>query len=819
MAKLTTEEFIKKAREVHGDKYDYSKVEYVKSKTKVTIICPKHGEFLQTPQKHLSGQGCPNCGLRKFSNSRIIWTKEKCLEVAQKCHSQSELKEKYTSAYQAASRKGWLKEYTWFEVLWEPKWDRDTCYNEAKKYDSRGGFKKGCPYGYSSARKHGWLDDYTWFNPVREQKPVGYWTYERCFEEAKKCKSLKDFTEKANGAKQYASKMGWIKDYTWFEKPFRWTLELCEQEARKYTSKQDFYNISRTAYAAAVKYGWLDRFTWLDCIKVPNGYWTKARCEEEAHKYYSKKEFLKGCPAAHAAAAKRGWLDDFIWLVDQRIDIVKGKIDSVYVYVFEETKTAYVGRTLIRRQNKRDKEHIFNQESDSVALYAKNHNIPVPPMIILESNLTLKEGLEREDYWRQWYEQQGYVMLNKGATGIGKGSLGGISHGKWNRSSCYNEAMKYKSSSEFEDGNASAYAAARRNGWIKDYIWFDVLWELKWDKDTCCQEAKKYRSRGEFQKGSPGAYVKSLNKGWIEEYTWLHHRKTKPAGYWDNYENCYEEAKKYKTRSAFQKKCQGAYSKALKNGWLDDYVWFEERPKNNYWNRETCLEEAKKYSSKKEFKENASGAYQFAYKEGWLDDYTWLKPLTGYWTYETCYEEAKKYTKRSYFKEGSRGAYTKARVNGWLGDYIWFDEKPRMNYWNQETCYDEAKKYQSITEFHKGSVGAYQKALKEGWLIEYTWMKQHIRSWSYETCKTEASKYETRSQFKDAIPGAYHKSREKGWLDEFFPVSLRRKLDYDTCKQLTSRYKNTRDLYRGDRSLYKTIKEKGWLADFFPNDQ
>ena len=40
--KLTTEEFIKRAKEVHGDKYDYSKVEYINSKTKVCIICPKH---------------------------------------------------------------------------------------------------------------------------------------------------------------------------------------------------------------------------------------------------------------------------------------------------------------------------------------------------------------------------------------------------------------------------------------------------------------------------------------------------------------------------------------------------------------------------------------------------------------------------------------------------------------------------------------------------------------------------------------------------------------------------------------------------------
>jgi hypothetical protein len=57
----TTEEFIKIAKEKHGDKYDYSKIEYVNVKTKITIICKTHGEFKQTPHSHLCGQGCPKC--------------------------------------------------------------------------------------------------------------------------------------------------------------------------------------------------------------------------------------------------------------------------------------------------------------------------------------------------------------------------------------------------------------------------------------------------------------------------------------------------------------------------------------------------------------------------------------------------------------------------------------------------------------------------------------------------------------------------------------------------------------------------------------
>jgi len=58
----STKNFIKKAKEVHGDKYDYSKVEYVNRFTKVCIICPEHGEFWQTPSNHLSGHGCDKCG-------------------------------------------------------------------------------------------------------------------------------------------------------------------------------------------------------------------------------------------------------------------------------------------------------------------------------------------------------------------------------------------------------------------------------------------------------------------------------------------------------------------------------------------------------------------------------------------------------------------------------------------------------------------------------------------------------------------------------------------------------------------------------------
>jgi hypothetical protein len=62
MSRSTTkQDFLQKAFFLHGDKYDYSKVIYTKTKEKVIIICSIHGEFLQTPASHLKGQGCPEC--------------------------------------------------------------------------------------------------------------------------------------------------------------------------------------------------------------------------------------------------------------------------------------------------------------------------------------------------------------------------------------------------------------------------------------------------------------------------------------------------------------------------------------------------------------------------------------------------------------------------------------------------------------------------------------------------------------------------------------------------------------------------------------
>lgn len=83
--------FIKKAREIHGDKYDYSKVDYRDNKTPVDIVCPNkahgiNGIFSQRPDNHLMGKGCKDCGIEKRSATKIKNAGKKFFIEASKIH-------------------------------------------------------------------------------------------------------------------------------------------------------------------------------------------------------------------------------------------------------------------------------------------------------------------------------------------------------------------------------------------------------------------------------------------------------------------------------------------------------------------------------------------------------------------------------------------------------------------------------------------------------------------------------------------------------------------------------------------------------------
>lgn len=706
------------------------------------------------------------------------WTYERCLAEAQKYKFKIDFRNASAGAYDAAKDKGWISEYTWLESRSLTKWTYETCYEEAKKYKTRSAFGKEASSAYNTARKNGWLDDYVWF--VSDRKPAGYWTYETCYEEAKKYKKRGDFAVASGVAYRFARKNGWIDDYTWFKSGTTpagyWTYDRCWHEAKKYKTRNDFHKANLGAYDAAYRNRWLEDYVWFESKFV----WTYDACYEVAKQYKTKREFEKGNCGAYTAARRKGWLKDYTWMVSNRVNVITGNPDNVYSYYFEEYNAIYIGRTIHPR--KRDREHLFNMQNDIVARFAYEHNCPVPPMYIIEDGLSLEKGQEREDYWVNYYKKQGYIVLNSAKTGVGIGSLGAIGAGKWNRERCFNEAKKYSYRKEFQRGSVGAYTRALQMGWLEDYTWFKrpQNWNQKWDKDSCYDEALKYRTTSDFKNGSKQAYITARDNSWFEDYVWLVDTRRKTAKRM-TFDMCLEEAIKYKERKDFQKDSPRACKAAIKNGWIDQFTWlsgeFKKYPSSKKrWNYESCYEEAKKYKSRSEFQygKGSSHAYRVARENDWIKDYFWFeekqKP-NGYWTYERCYEEAKKFKTRTDFlnAKGLSRAYKVARANGWLEDYTWFEEfsKP-AGYWTYERCLEESKKYISRNDFRKGNQSAYTISNRNGWMKDFVWLKAP-KYWTYEECKEIAKKYSTRSAFKNGDRRAYSASVAHKWMNDFFP--------------------------------------------------
>ena len=306
-----------------------------------------------------------------------------------------------------------------------------------------------------------------------------------------------------------------------------WTKERIFTEAKKYQSKSEFKKVCTSAYQTARVNGWLDEMDWFVRPIVHNKKWYRENVFDEARKYQTRTEFCNNSNGAYRVGLKNGWLDEMIWFIDGKLKALTDKNDSVYKYYFKESNSFYIGRTLMYRQKIRHNEHI-SDDKDTVYKYAKENGFEIPQMKIIEENLTIEEGLEREDYWKNYYKERGYNILNVAKTGKGSGSIGAIAYGKWSKENVFNEAKKYNTRSEFQKSCVSAYQVALRNGWLSEMSWFmegkrpNGYWNIK---ENILAEAKKYQTRSEFCKGCGSAYQTARVNGWLSEMSWFKHIK------------------------------------------------------------------------------------------------------------------------------------------------------------------------------------------------------------------------------------------------------------------------------------------------------
>lgn len=435
------------------------------------------------------------------------------------------------------------------------------------------------------------------------------WTYGKCLELAKRCKTRCEFKKSSDGAYRSALRNGWIDSFEWFVdgrkqgRIYKWTAELCTEEARKYVKVSDFCHQALGAYKYAKRHNLLKSFVWFkEYIRKSRVKWTHDAVIEEAKKYKTRTEFGKGCGGAYTVAMERGWINECTWFVERQ-----------HRWTREECYTEalkYTTRNGFRKGNSN-----AAQKASKMGWMA--------------------------DY--TWFEN-GYIYQKK-----------------WTREKCLQEGKLYDSRGHFKEGNPGCYRAARQNGWLDEMTWFrdlkDFIYgriysvyryvfpdasvyvgltmdKVRRDRDHKSCDTKNVSSvRRHFdemnkERKIPEVFkrrtIEDFGKGVYNNhetiYTGFGHIEFPTAEYLEDGLTA-EEARE---REGFWVKwhCEHGYcvlNKARTGKHCGSLGGLGRK-----WTKERCYEEAKHYKTKKEFQDNSPSCYQSALKHGWLADYTWF---------------------------------------------------------------------------------------------------------------------------------------------------------------------------------------------------
>lgn len=312
------------------------------------------------------------------------------------------------------------------------------------------------------------------------------------------------------------------------------------------------------------------------------------------------------------SSKKVSWYKDYPWR--------KLKNDGqnkylIYCYKDIDNKAVYIGLSCNLKDRK-------SKHRSAGTVYEYFADSPIPEPEILISGLSSGEARKLEGAYVEKFRNQGWHILNKAKTGEQSSSLGGYND-KLTYEKCFIISKKYKTKSDFQRGDVSAYRRALEEGWLDG--WYSNVDRKKWTRKSCSSEAQKYKTRSEFRIKSQSAYKSALKNGWLHDYTWF--VKSTRKSMWD--ENaCYRAAKDCGSRAEFARRFSSAYKKAVKNGWIENYDWFnspsESMRGRRKWTYDACKRLALKYKKRWDFGKENSGAYHACLRNHWLDSFDWF---------------------------------------------------------------------------------------------------------------------------------------------------------------------------------------------------
>lgn len=304
-------------------------------------------------------------------------------------------------------------------------------------------------------------------------KHRGYWSKEKCYKAAKKCKTISEFKKRYDTAYKLCLKNKWQAEFYIHMQSLKkpngyWNKENCLELAKNISSRTNFIKNHQFVYNVIQKNKWNNEcFAHMKELKKPNGHWTKERCIKEAKKYKTKKEWKEKSYNSRSICIKNKWTDECCKHMKPLGNLMKR---MVYAYEFSDKKV-YVGLTYDEKTRQREHfKDIKKRKKSSVY----NHYVLVKeiPLYIKITktyiNYDKAQQIERDTI--QKYKSSGWNILNR----IKAGGLGGNII-KWTKEKCIEDAIKFKFRSDWNKSSPGAYDAAHRNKWL----------------DVCCNHMQK----------------------------------------------------------------------------------------------------------------------------------------------------------------------------------------------------------------------------------------------------------------------------------------------------------------------------------------
>ena len=779
MAKLTTEEFINKAKAVHGDRYDYSKVEYVDARTNVCIICKKHGEFWQRPSHHTDGRGCSKCAFEVNAAKMRFWTKEKCHEVASKYAEMKTFRTECKDAYNAAMKHKWLKDYTWLSYkidVSKPKKKRQSYTQEEIIEKIRSIF--GEHYSYEKVEYKAMKVPITLVCHEKDANGVEHGEF--------MMRPDNIFSGKQGCPKCYDDRRSRLQ-----RKP----VEKFIEEAKKVHGelyeyhKVEYINTKTEVCIVCKIHG--------DFWQTPTAHlvghgcpycsgnakkWNKETCEVEAHKFEYIFSFRTKSPGAYNVAKRNNWLNDYVWLrkLPPKPNDYDKNTKYIYAYEFVDQNAVYVGLT--NSMIKRDWEH-RNRQKSSVHRFATLINCDIPSPIELEKDVPIHESGKREKYWVNYYNEQGWVILNRAKTGERESSIG-------------------------------------------------IYYPIKWNKKAIREKAKECDyNLTLFAAQYPGAYeaIQSRYKGLLNELfpnRLIHTHHT--------IEDALLVVKNghYESRSQLRFDCFWAYRVLFENKMLDDIFG-----KYKEYTKEEALKEADNYKSIETIRLKNHALWTYLKKNNLFNE---LRPTIVMHgrikTIEEAWDISQYFKNITELSNYSRKAYHLLRDAGLLWKrypkpvkYVAKTEKveepkkmeiPEAEKSKEiieidfELCKKSYEQCAFVFEVKKRFAHIYRIAKKQGWHEELKgFCYGSTTKWTRASCEEIVRKYTFLRDLVNNEPNVYNVIKKYHWNDLLEPLKRVQHAPYqytiEEIKEICAPYNNLLELSKARKDIDNYCRKKG----------